>query len=165
MPAEFIIPNCKIQSNFTFTMASSGDPSSFTFTMDAFPDYTRFNKEKKVLAAIQIISEDTEEGQLRRASTEASLEHEVGKDGIVVDKDQSSIKLNKTDKKISIDGVTYWAFNTTDYDLSVKDDGSDSYTLIDGKTYLTVPSDKYDLTTVDSGTVLINGKNYNVTEI
>ena len=49
MPAEFIIPNCKIQSNFTFTMASSGDPSSFTFTMDAFPDYTRFDKTKKVL--------------------------------------------------------------------------------------------------------------------
>ena len=57
MPAEFIIPNCKIQSNFTFTMASSGDPSSFTFTMDAFPDYTRFDKTKKVLAAIQIIKE------------------------------------------------------------------------------------------------------------
>ena len=57
MPAEFIIPNCKVQSNFTFTMASSGDPSSFTFTMDAFPDYTRFNKAKKVLAAIQIIKE------------------------------------------------------------------------------------------------------------
>ena len=55
LPAEFIIPNCKIQSNFTFTMASSGDPSTFTFTIDAFPDYTRFNKTKKVLAAIQII--------------------------------------------------------------------------------------------------------------
>ena len=55
MPAEFIIPNCKIQSNFTFTMASSGDPSTFTFTMDAFPDFTRFDKTKKVLAAIQII--------------------------------------------------------------------------------------------------------------
>ena len=55
MPAEFIIPNCKIQSNFTFTMASSGDPSTFTFTMDAFPDYTRFDKTKKVLAAIQIV--------------------------------------------------------------------------------------------------------------
>ena len=55
MPAEFIIPNCKIQSNFTFNMASSGDPSTFTFTMDAFPDYTRFDKTKKVLAAIQII--------------------------------------------------------------------------------------------------------------
>ena len=55
VPAEFIIPNCKIQSNFTFTMASSGDPSTFTFTMDAFPDYTRFDKTKKVLAAIQQI--------------------------------------------------------------------------------------------------------------
>ena len=57
MPAEFIIPNCKIQSNFTFTMASSGDPSTFTFTMDAFPDYTRFDPTTKVLAAIQIIEE------------------------------------------------------------------------------------------------------------
>ena len=57
MPAEFIIPNCKIQSNFNFTMASSGDPSTFTFTMDAFPDYTRFDGTKKVLAAIQIITE------------------------------------------------------------------------------------------------------------
>ena len=66
MPAEFIIPNCKIQSNFTFTMASSGDPSSFTFTMDAFPDYTRFDNTKKVLAAIQIIgttSTETEKGR------------------------------------------------------------------------------------------------------
>ena len=61
MPAEFIIPNCKIQSNFSFTMASSGDPSTFTFTIDAFPDYTRFDKTKKVLAAIQVITEDEED--------------------------------------------------------------------------------------------------------
>lgn len=38
MPAEFIIPNCRIQSNFTFSMAASGDPSVFSFVMDAFPD-------------------------------------------------------------------------------------------------------------------------------
>ena len=56
MPAECVIPNCKIQSNFTFTMASSGDPSTFTFTIDAFPDYTRFDPTKKVLAAIQIVT-------------------------------------------------------------------------------------------------------------
>ena len=61
MPAEFIIPSCKIQSNFTFTMASSGDPSTFTFTMDAFPDYTRFDKTKKVLSLIQIIDESAVE--------------------------------------------------------------------------------------------------------
>ena len=57
MPAEFVIPNCKIQSNFTFSMASSGDPSTFTFTIDAFPDYTRFDRTKKVLAAIQVVTE------------------------------------------------------------------------------------------------------------
>ena len=58
MPAEFIIPNCKIQSNFTFTMASTGDPSTFSFTLDAFPDYTRFDHTKKVLATIQTINID-----------------------------------------------------------------------------------------------------------
>ena len=75
MPAEFIIPNCKIQSNFTFTMASSGDPSSFTFTMDAFPDYTRFDKSKKVLAAIQIIKEAASQN-LYRKSTVHSVDHD-----------------------------------------------------------------------------------------
>lgn len=75
MPAEFIIPNCKIQSNFTFTMASSGDPSSFTFTMDAFPDYTRFDKSKKVLAAIQIIKEAGSQS-LYRKSTVHSVDHD-----------------------------------------------------------------------------------------
>ena len=69
MPAEFIIPNCKIQSNFTFTMASSGDPSTFTFTMDAFPDYTRFDKTKKVLAAIQIVEEGGADKDLIRSQT------------------------------------------------------------------------------------------------
>ena len=54
LPAEFVIPNCKIQSNFTFSMAASGDPSTFTFTMDAFPDYTRWDQTKKVFAAIQV---------------------------------------------------------------------------------------------------------------
>ena len=69
MPAEFVIPNCKIQSNFTFTMASSGDPSTFTFTMDAFPDYTRFDNTKKVLAAIQIISDAVSGEPLTRDRT------------------------------------------------------------------------------------------------
>ena len=69
MPAEFVIPNCKIQSNFTFSMASSGDPSTFTFTIDAFPDYTRFDKTKKVLAAIQIVTEAEGSEELLRIET------------------------------------------------------------------------------------------------
>ena len=56
--AEFILPNCRIQSNFTFTMASSGDPSTFTFTVDAFPGVV-IGTTKKVLCAIQIVNETT----------------------------------------------------------------------------------------------------------
>lgn len=82
MPAEFIIPNCKIQSNFTFTMASSGDPSTFTFTMDAFPDYTRFNPTQKVLASIQIIDAGSV-GDLKRDRTKSA--RTVDGNGIVVE--------------------------------------------------------------------------------
>ncbi len=62
-PAEFVIPNCKVQSNFTFTMAPTGDPSTFTFTMDAFPDYTKFDGTKKVIAALQIVEDKVAFGQ------------------------------------------------------------------------------------------------------
>ena len=72
MPAEFVIPNCKIQSNFTFTMASSGDPSTFTFTIDAFPDYTRFDRTKKVLAAIQVITEAESAEEITRVHTKST---------------------------------------------------------------------------------------------
>ena len=55
MPAEFVIPRGKIQSNFTFTMANSGDPSTFTFTIDCFPAFTKFNRKKKLMAALQVV--------------------------------------------------------------------------------------------------------------
>jgi hypothetical protein len=57
LPAILTIPNVKIQSNFSITMASSGDPSTFTFTMDAMPGYTYFNNKDKVLCVFQIIDE------------------------------------------------------------------------------------------------------------
>lgn len=59
MPAEITMPNVKIQSNFTFSMASTGDPSTFTFTMDAFPGYTLFDHTKKVLCVMQIIDDNS----------------------------------------------------------------------------------------------------------
>lgn len=68
LPAEFIIPNCNVQSNFTFNMAATGDPSSFSFVVDAFPDYTKFDKTTKVLAAIQLVT-DAVEGDEKRTAT------------------------------------------------------------------------------------------------
>ena len=50
MPAEFIIPNCKRNSSQLYIHYFYG--STFTFTMDAFPDYTRFDKSKKYAETI-----------------------------------------------------------------------------------------------------------------
>ena len=72
MPAEITLPNVKIQSNFTFSMASSGDPSTFTFTMDAFPGYTIFDPSKKVLCVIQVV-EDAKAGN---SATESVMDLE-----------------------------------------------------------------------------------------
>lgn len=60
MAAEIILPKVKVQSGFTFSMAASGDPSTFTFTMDAFPGYTMFDRTKKVMCVVQVIGEDDE---------------------------------------------------------------------------------------------------------
>lgn len=48
---------------------------TFTFTMDAFPDYTRFDHTKKVLAAIQIIKTAGAK-ELYRTKTVHDPEHE-----------------------------------------------------------------------------------------
>jgi len=76
LPAELIFPNVKIQSNFTFTMAATGDPSTFTFTMDAMPGYTRFDRTKKVLCVMQVVDESaaTADDEVDSTSTTADGE-------------------------------------------------------------------------------------------
>ena len=56
-PATFIIPKGKIQGNFTFNMAATGDPSTFDFTIDCTLGTVRTakNKNKKMLYAIDIV--------------------------------------------------------------------------------------------------------------
>ena len=87
MPAELTLPNVKIQSNFTFSMASTGDPSTFTFTMDAFPGYTYFDPTKKVLMVMQIV-EDT------KAKT-------AGKKSVMAHTDEESITESDEDSVVA----------------------------------------------------------------
>lgn len=100
LPANLTFPNVKIQSNFTFAMASSGDPSTFSFTMDAFPGYTIFNPTKKVLCAMQIINDGKSAGEdfqpvfphkddevIDLAGAKASDEGFYFKDSVVPDED------------------------------------------------------------------------------
>ena len=91
MPAEFIIPKAKVQSNFTFTMAATGDPSTFDFTMDAFPDYTKFDGEKKVLASIQIVEEVDEDTSNDEYRKHIDLASEQGAVTTKVDNDHRSM--------------------------------------------------------------------------
>lgn len=59
MPVFIIFPNVKIQSNFTLTMAASGDPSTFTFTMDCFPGYVKGDYTRKVFFSTRMTDYDT----------------------------------------------------------------------------------------------------------
>lgn len=100
MPAELTLPNVKVQSNFTFTMASSGDPSTFTFTMDAFPGYTYFNPTKKVLCAIQMV-EDTIPGAVGAKTVfphedDELIEESRGGDSV----DEDNLPFEKIDESI-----------------------------------------------------------------
>ena len=59
MPANLTFPNVKIQSNLTFSLSGTGDPSTFTFTMDALPGYTYFDKTREVMCVIQVVEDQT----------------------------------------------------------------------------------------------------------
>ena len=74
-PANITLPNVKIQSNWTFSMASTGDPSTFKFTMDAMPGYTYFDQTKKMLCVIQVI-EDSNSSEANAVSVMGHVEGE-----------------------------------------------------------------------------------------
>lgn len=106
MPAELTFPNVKIQSNFTFSMASTGDPSTFTFTMDAMPGYTIFNTKKKVLCVMQII----EDSSAATSELESVMSHNdneefkpyteeemAGNDKLTINEYQDSVRKGTSD--------------------------------------------------------------------
>jgi len=78
MPANLTFPNVKIQSNLTFQLSGTGDPSTFTFTMDALPGYTYFDKSREVLCVIQVIEDQTNADKIINPVMphNDSLEHE-----------------------------------------------------------------------------------------
>lgn len=72
-PATFIIPKGKIQGNFTFNMASTGDPSTFDFTIDCTVGAVRTIKNSKVLYAIDIVDNISQaESHTEKATIDAT---------------------------------------------------------------------------------------------
>lgn len=107
MPVEITIPNVKIQSNFTFAMAASGDPSTFTFTMDAMPGYTMFDNTKKVLMVMQIVDEtsDAKEGHSVMRHTKSNTE---GTGTVDLDKTNPTLYSDDKTETIERDGKKYY---------------------------------------------------------
>lgn len=52
--AQIVFPKGKVSSSFTLSMANTGDPSTFTFTIDAMEDIVK-GQTKKALCAINIV--------------------------------------------------------------------------------------------------------------
>lgn len=114
MAAELTIPKAKVQSAFTFTMAASGDPSTFDFVMDAFPGYTRFDSTTKKMCVIQIVGVDKpgEEESSAHGHTkqdeDGSPSWEVGENTRVADPDnipfmgEDATKLANNQKKAKV---------------------------------------------------------------
>ena len=92
LPANLTFPNVKIQSNFTFAMASSGDPSTFSFTMDAFPGYTYFDQTRKVLCVIQVI----EDAEGKEENIHSVMGHKDGEEIDTAFNDSTAEKLTVT---------------------------------------------------------------------
>jgi hypothetical protein len=53
-----VIPKAKIQSAITITLQSTGDASTFDFIADAYPEFSKFDLTRKVLADLQILDAD-----------------------------------------------------------------------------------------------------------
>lgn len=157
LPAEFIIPACRVQSNFTFSMSSSGDPSTFTFTMDAFPDFTRWNRTEKVLATIQVIGANFE-GVEEPSRDQTWSQREFNDDGTLNDNAKilydaptiSAFSYNKTDSELTVTINPTIKLNTEALDPS------ESYTKIKIVVYNTVTGEEvFSLITLDT-----NGDTY-----
>lgn len=141
MPAVFVIPDAKIQSNFTFTMANSGDPSSFTFTMDAFPDYTKFDRTKKVFCAIQIMGDENVLPKDSLVKDDTCNPADPAITSAVPGKEAKygrNLKTEITRKNIDFFGMLYPVSDTTEY--------TKKYNTMAG-----VESDKVDKTPLPDG--------------
>lgn len=108
------IPKVKIQSKFNFAMSSTGDPSTFTFTMDAFPDYLKY-KRKKVLASMTFI-EDQEDNE---NEDDSNCEHTGEEFGDDCEFGEEKISVNTDAKLLTIPYVRYQG---GDVSLKITDD-------------------------------------------
>ena len=146
MAAEIIIPKAKVQSAFTFTMAASGDPSTFDFVMDAFPAYTRFDSTKKQMCVIQVLGTDNvdeeEEAHIHKQNPDPAspvfhrADSPVNPDPVLTSLSVTGTKVASTDvsqseSQANQDEITVTSENNT-INIVTDVDGLEEFTTTDG---------------------------------
>ncbi len=104
LPANLTFPNVRLQSNFTITFAGTGDPSTFDFTMDAFPDYTYFDRTKKVLCVLQVVDSIALGAEAVAAQADDPVMYH---DNVRQDAEASAHDSNITEEEQGADIVTF----------------------------------------------------------
>ena len=152
MPANLTFPNVKIQSNLTFSLSGTGDPSTFTFTMDALPGYTYFDKSREVLCVIQVIEDQTNADKVINPVMphNSSLEHDneeiddsryIGFGGTNPTKGNHALVFAKSKVTIAVEGTETNAATGAGLDTG------------ESVTDLTYTSADTSIATVSSGTI------------
>lgn len=159
MPAEITIPNAKIQSNFTFNMAATGDPSTFTFTMDALPGYTLFDNTKKVLCVIQMI----DEGDDSKADIESVMGHHEEAQTFVDDDSMDNGDVDAADKQAVQDAKDLKALKAIKINaIADADSSSDPVADALAKIQAQLPSDVTASWKVTPSTITTSAADYDV---
>ena len=127
LPANLTFPNVKLQSNFTMTFAGSGDPSTFDFTMDAFPDYTYFDRTKKVMAVLQIVDSIALGADIAASQADDPVMYH---DETIQDKDSYLNDSNTTAAEAGFDVVTFKAIQDANENDGTDDSNPHAVTLL-----------------------------------
>lgn len=64
------IPNCRPQANINLALSATGDPSSCSFVLDAFPGYADYDLTTSVLASLQVVHDEDEETETANGLTQ-----------------------------------------------------------------------------------------------
>ena len=116
--ADIYIPNAKLQTTLNLSMASTGDPSTFTFTFDAMPSHKA--GEDKLLFDIDIHGADGADAMTVPSGSDKTYVTIAGKTESIVGKNP---KLNIAStgfsltadgaSEVAFDSITTWVANAT----------------------------------------------------
>lgn len=126
-PLHIVLPRVKVQSNFSISMAPTGDPSTFSYVMDAFPGMVN---GKRLLCQMTIEKNSLITGYTASFSgTSISI---VATDGSTVKKERIGAVLISGDAVIEdiTDNTIAVTKGETDSIVKVSIDGIEKYVII-----------------------------------